>query len=56
VSAQFGHFCVQPYFGKQARDFRSKAQGGVLLFVGNIAQDVAHFFLHAAAMGLGAAL
>src|SRR6266571_6025834 len=56
MPAKFGNFRVQADLRKQRCDFSPEAARRRLFFLGRIAQNVSHLFLHTAAVPLGAAL
>src|SRR5437762_12683114 len=56
MPTKFGNFRVQADLRKQRCDFSPEAARRRLFFLGRIAQNVSHLFLHTAAVPLGAAL
>jgi len=56
MPAEFRNIRVQSDLSKQGGDFGSQPTRGDCFFLGGVAQNIPHLFLHAPAMPLGAAL
>jgi len=56
MSAKFRNIRVQTGLPKQGCDFGSQTADRGFFFLDGVAQNISHFFFHAPAMPLGAAL
>ena len=56
MSTKFRNIRVQADLRKQGCDFSPQPAHRRIFFLGGVAQNISHFFLHAPAMPLGTAL